>query len=202
MAIKESYRAKGLDISELGFHNIGVWPLLFRVLVCVAVLFLVLGLGYFLHVKDIYITLDSAVAKEVALRSTYKQKAFEAANLEEYREQMAEIEESFGALLAQLPGDTEVPSLLEDITEIGYGSSLDIKTISLQPESAKEFYVELPIKIVAQGGYHDVGTFVSGIAGLPRIVTLHNYSITSIDKQNRLVFEVEAKTYRYKGQGD
>ncbi len=202
MAVKESYRAKGLDISELGFHNIGVWPLLFRVLVCVAVLFLVLGLGYFLHVKDIYITLDSAVAKEDVLRSTYKQKAFEAANLEEYREQMAEIEESFGALLAQLPGDTEVPSLLEDITEIGYGSSLDIKTISLQPENAKEFYVELPIKIVAQGGYHDVGTFVSGIAGLPRIVTLHNYSITSVDKQNRLVFEVEAKTYRYKGQDD
>lgn len=202
MATKESFRAKSLDISELGFHNIGVWPVLFRALVCLSVFIVALGLGYFLHVKDIYIAMDSAVAQEVALRNTYKQKAFEAANLEEYRAQMAEIEESFGALLAQLPGDTEVPSLLEDITEIGYGSSLDIKTISLQPETAKEFYVELPIKIVAEGGYHDIGTFVSGIASLPRIVTLHNYSITNIEKQNRLVFEVEAKTYRYKGQDD
>ena len=101
-----------------------------------------------------------------------------------------------------MPGDTEVAGLLEDINEIGYGSSLEIKTISLQPEQSEEFYVELPIKIVAEGGYHDVGTFVSGGSGLPSIVTLNNYAMKANKEGNRLVFEVEAKTYRYEGQED
>jgi len=198
---KEFQLAK-LDISELEYQNIGVWPLLFKALLCSAVFILIVVLGYFFHVKDLYLNLESVATKEAALRKTYQEKAYEAANLEAYRQQMIEVEESFGTLLAQLPGDTEVPGLLEDITEIGYGSSLEIKTISLQPEQAEEFYVELPIKIVAEGGYHDVGTFVSGVAGLPRIVTLHNYSMKANKEGNRLIFEVEAKTYRYKGQED
>lgn len=202
MAATDKFKARSLDVSEFTFENIGLWPGQFRALVCAALIIGVLVAGYFLHVKDIYVTLDSVTAKEVSLRSTYQQKAFEAANLDAYREQMAEVEESFGALLAQLPGDTEVPGLLEDITEIGYGSSLEIKTISLQPERAQDFYVELPIKIIAEGGYHDVGTFVSGVAGLPRIVTLHDYAMKADDKAQRLVFEIEAKTYRYKGQDD
>ncbi|MDF1831133.1 MAG: type 4a pilus biogenesis protein PilO [Porticoccaceae bacterium] len=198
---KEFQLAK-LDISELEYQNIGVWPILFKALLCAAVFILIVVLGYFFHVKDLYLSLESVAAKETSLRKTYQEKAFEAANLEAYRQQMVEVEESFGTLLAQLPGDTEVPGLLEDITEIGYGSSLEIKTISLQPEQSEEFYVELPIKIVAEGGYHDVGTFVSGVAGLPRIVTLHDYSMKANEAGNRLIFEVDAKTYRYKGQED
>lgn len=199
---KQAFQPAKLDVSELDFQNIGVWPALFKALLCTAVFVVIVALSYFFHVKDLYITLESVASKELALRQTYTAKAFEAANLDAYRQQMIEVEASFGTLLAQLPGDTEVPGLLEDITEIGYGSSLEIKTISLQPERAEEFYVELPIKIVAEGEYHDVGTFVSGVAGLPRIVTLHNYSMTANKDGNRLVFEVEAKTYRYKGQED
>ncbi len=105
-------------------------------------------------------------------------------------------------MLAQLPSDTEVPGLLEDITEIGYGSSLEIQSITLQPERAADFYVELPIKIVARGGYHDFGSFVSGVAALPRIVTLHDYTIEEGRNTNSLQFEVLAKTYRYKLQDE
>ena len=196
------FRAKQLDVSEFNFQNVGVWPLLYRGLVFVGVISVVLIAGYFLHVTDLYGTLNSVEAKEKALRGTYQEKAFEVANLEAYRQQMVELEKSFNVLLGQLPGDTEVPGLLEDITELGYGSSLEIKTISLLPEKAAEFYVELPIKIIAEGGYHDVATFISGVAGLPRIVTLHDYSLKISEKQSRQVFEIEAKTYRYKGQDD
>lgn len=198
----KGFQLAKLDISELEYQNIGVWPVLFKTLLCSVVFLVIVVLGYFFHVKDLYLSLETVAAKETTLRKTYQEKAFEAANLEAYRQQMIEVEESFGTLLAQLPGDTEVPGLLEDITEIGYGSSLEIQTISLQPEQSEEFYVELPIKIVAEGGYHDVGTFVSGVAGLPRIVTLHNYSMKANEEGNRLIFEVEAKTYRYKGQED
>ncbi|RLA47809.1 MAG: pilus assembly protein PilP [Gammaproteobacteria bacterium] len=202
MAEANKFKAKSLDISEFSYQNIGMWPLQYRGLLCFVLLVVVLVAGYFFHVKDLYGTLSSVSAKEEVLRTTYKKRAFEAANIDAYRQQMVELKKTFGALLAQLPGDTEVPGLLEDITEIGYGSSLEIKTISLQPEKSKEFYVELPIRIVAEGGYHDVGTFVSGIAGLPRIVTLHDFSIKLSRNQNRQVFEVKAKTYRYKGQDD
>ncbi|MBL4614446.1 MAG: type 4a pilus biogenesis protein PilO [Magnetovibrio sp.] len=198
----EKFKAKHLEVSEFNFENVGVWPLPYRGLVFAGVLTIALTLGYFLHVTDLYDTLNSVESKEKVLKDTFQEKAFEVANLEAYRQQMADLEESFSVLLGQLPGDTEVPGLLEDITELGYGASLEIKTISLQPEKTEEFYVELPIKIVAEGGYHDVATFISGVAGLPRIVTLHDYSLEMNEKQNRQVFEIEAKTYRYKGQDD
>jgi type IV pilus assembly protein PilO len=159
---------------------------------------LLLGLGYYLKVKDLYADFDRAVAREQRLKKEYEERAFEVANLEVYRLQMEQIEESFQGLLAQLPADTEVPGLLEDITELGLGSSLKINSITLQPEAAAEFYVELPINIVVTGGYHDFGAFVSGIAGLPRIVPLHDYSIKPVDR-NMLQLSINAKTYRYKG---
>lgn len=198
----EKFKARDLQVSEFTLDNIGVWPALYRGLVCLAVFLVVLVAGYFLHAKDLYITLESAERKEASLRESYREKAFEVANLEAYKQQMIELEASFNALLGQLPGDTEVPGLLEDITDLGYGSSLEINTISLQPEKAQEFYVELPIKIVAAGGYHDVATFVSGVAGLPRIVTLHDFSLKTADNKGQQVFELDAKTYRYKGEDD
>ena len=141
-----------------------------------------------------------AAKKELKLLEQYESKAFQAANLDAYRQQMIELDETFGALLKQLPKDTEVPGLLEDITEVAYGSGLSMKSISLQPERASEFYIELPIKIDVTGNYHDFGSFVSGVAALPRIVTLHDYSITQTNG-TLLNLVIEAKTYRYKAEG-
>jgi type IV pilus assembly protein PilO len=191
---------KEIDVSELEFNTLGVWPLPLRVGLLVLVFVLVLVAGYYLHVKDMGAQYERLQREEATLRNTFAEKAFESANIEAYRAQMVELEQSFEALLAQLPSDTEVPGLLEDITEIGYGSSLDIDSITLQPEVASEFYVELPIRVVATGGYHDFGTFVSGVSGLPRIVTLHDYTVTLDEDARLLTFEVTAKTYRYKSQ--
>lgn len=184
--------------ADYEFENIGVWPWLVRVALALGLFMLLVGLGYYLSVRDLNAEFDTAVAQEAQLKKVFEERAYEVANLEVYRLQMEQIEESFKGLLAQLPADTEVPGLLEDITEIGLGSSLQIGSIVLQPEQAAEFYVELPIKIAAAGGYHDFAAFISGIAGLPRIVTLHNYTIQSIGR-NRLQLSIDAKTYRYKG---
>ncbi|MBK6960768.1 MAG: type 4a pilus biogenesis protein PilO [Gammaproteobacteria bacterium] len=184
--------------TDYEFENIGVWPRAVRLALALGLFALLVGLGYYLNVRDLNAEFDQAAAKEVQLKKMFEERAFEIANLEVYRLQMEQIEESFKGLLAQLPADTEVPGLLEDITEIGLGSSLQIGSITLQPEQAAEFYVELPIKIAASGGYHDFAAFISGIAGLPRIVTLHNYSIQSIGR-NQLQLSIDAKTYRYMG---
>ncbi|MFA5631847.1 MAG: type 4a pilus biogenesis protein PilO [Porticoccaceae bacterium] len=193
---------QNIDFNDLEFNNIGVWPLPVRVGVLVILFVLLLGAAYYLHIKDLNQQHERLVSEEGRLKKVFEEKAFEAANLEAYRQQMAEIEASFGVLLGQLPTDTEVPGMLEDITEIGYGSSLEIVSITLQPEVKAEFYVELPIRIVARGGYHDFGSFVSGIAGLPRIVTLHDYNISSTGGARLLQFDVMAKTYRYRAQGE
>lgn len=184
--------------TDYEFENIGVWPRAVRLALALGLFTLLVGLGYYLNVRDLNAEFDQAAAKEAQLKKMFEERAFEIANLEVYRLQMEQIEESFKGLLAQLPADTEVPGLLEDITEIGLGSSLQIGSITLQPEQAAEFYVELPIKIAASGGYHDFAAFISGIAGLPRIVTLHNYSIQSIGR-NQLQLSIDAKTYRYMG---
>ncbi|MEP3856669.1 MAG: type 4a pilus biogenesis protein PilO [Porticoccus sp.] len=203
MALSDSLQQlKDFDFTDLDFDSIGVWPLPVRVLLLIVIFSLVLAGTYYFHVKDLGVELEQAKAQEIKLKSNFEQKAFQAANLEAYRVQMAEVEKLFNALLAQLPSDTEVPGLLEDITEIGHGASLNISSITLQPERSAEFYVELPIKIVAEGGYHDVGAFVSGVAGLPRIVTLHDYSLSAKGSGGLLALEIQAKTYRYKTQED
>lgn len=203
MALSDSLQElKDFDFTDLDFDSIGVWPLPVRVLLLIVIFSLVLAGTYYFHVKDLGVELEQAKSQEVKLKSNFEQKAFQAANLEAYRIQMAEVEKLFNALLAQLPSDTEVPGLLEDITEIGHGASLNISSITLQPERSAEFYVELPIKIVAEGGYHDVGAFVSGVAGLPRIVTLHDYSLSAKGSGGLLALEIQAKTYRYKTQED
>jgi type IV pilus assembly protein PilO len=126
-----------------------------------------------------------------------------AANLERYIEQMKQMETSFGVLLRQLPSDTEVPGLLEDITRTGLGSGLEFEEIKLLPEVTQPFYIELPIQITVTGGYHDLATFVSGVAGLPRIVTLHDFDIAPADPEggSKLRMSIQAKTYRYNEQG-
>ncbi len=187
---------KDFDINDLDFNNAGSWPTLIKFIVWMIVLGLVIFAGYYWHLNDQLTYLETERNKELVLKSDFEQKAFKAANLEAYRKQMQEMEKSFGALVKQLPSDTEVPGLLEDITHTGLGTGLDINSIRLQPERAAEFYVELPIEIQATGSYHDFGSFVSGVASLPRIVTLHDFNLKSLDS-GLLSMTITAKTYRY-----
>ena len=201
MSFKDSLNElQEIDFADLDIQQIGVWPGSLKTILLVLVLILILALGYFFKIKEMSQQHSVAAKKELKLLEQYENKAFQAANLDAYRQQMIELDETFGALLKQLPKDTEVPSLLEDITEVAYGSGLSMKSISLQPERASEFYIELPIKIDVTGDYHDFGSFVSGVAALPRIVTLHDYSITQTNG-TLLNLVIEAKTYRYKAEG-
>ncbi len=188
------------DINDIDWTRMGVWPLVGKVAFCVIISVAIVAAGYFMVIKDLNVQFDSVTNKEQQLRQTFKSKAFQAANLEAYREQMKEMEKSFGALVAQLPSDTEVPGLLEDIDEKGAESGLTISSITLQSEKSAEFYVELPISVKVSGSYHDLGNFVSGIAGMPRIVTLHDYNITKAKSGGLLDMQITAKTYRYKNQ--
>ncbi|MEE4192219.1 MAG: type 4a pilus biogenesis protein PilO [Halieaceae bacterium] len=189
------------DINDLDLDNIGAWPLAIKVIVWVLALVGVLALGYFYHIQNLQTTLVAAQNKEVELREEFERKAFQAANLEAYRKQMQEMEESFGALVSQLPSDTEVPGLLEDITNKGMMNGLEFSSIELQAEVAREFYIELPIQIVARGSYHDLGAFVSGMASLPRIVTLHDFVIRQQDPNSAILsLNITARTYRYRDE--
>jgi type IV pilus assembly protein PilO len=200
MAFEDTMRSmRDFDLASLDFDNIGSWPTAIKVVIWVVLLAAILVGGYYYHIEDLQIQLASVEAKEESLKKEYEKKAFQAANLEAYRQQMVEMEESFGALVSQLPSDTEVPGLLEDITNKGLLNGLKISSIDLQKEQAKEFYVELPILITASGSYHDLGAFISGMAGLPRIVTLHNFEIDAKKgNANHLDMKILAKTYRYK----
>jgi type IV pilus assembly protein PilO len=200
MAFEDTMRSlREFDINNLDFDNVGNWPLPIKLLIWAVLLVAVLAAGYYYHIQDLQLQLAKHEAEEVELKKDFEKKAFQAANLEAYRQQMVEMEESFGALVSQLPSDTEVPGLLEDITNKGLLNGLEIASIDLQKETAREFYVELPIAITARGSYHDLGAFISGMAGLPRIVTLHDFTITSSgNDSNNLGMNIIAKTYRYK----
>ena len=200
MALEDITRSlREFDIASLDFENVGSWPVPVKVAIWGLLLAAVLVGGYYYHIKDLQAQLAQVEAQELELKKDFEKKAFQAANLEAYRQQMVEMEESFGALVSQLPSDTEVPGLLEDITNKGLLNGLEIASIQLQQEAAREFYVELPIAISASGSYHDLGAFISGMAGLPRIVTLHDFTITAKgDDANNLGMSIIAKTYRYK----
>lgn len=187
------------DINELDLENIGSWPTAVKVIMWVIAFTIVLTVGYIYHVQGLQDRLRTTQTEELDLKKEYEQKAFQAANLGAYKKQMEEMEESFGALISQLPSDTEVPGLLEDITNKGLLNGLEFSSISLRPETAKEFYVELPISLVAKGKFHDLGAFVSGMAGLPRIVTLHEFTIVQQGEDSGMLsMNITAKTYRYK----
>ncbi len=200
MAFEDTMRSlREFDINSLDFDNVGSWPLPIKLGIWIILLVAVLTGGYYYHIEGLQNQLVKVEAKEVELKKDFEKKAFQAANLDAYRQQMVEMEESFGALVSQLPSDTEVPGLLEDITNKGLLNGLEISSIDLQKETAREFYVELPIAINASGSYHDLGAFISGMAGLPRIVTLHDFTISAPGNDaNHLSMKIVAKTYRYK----
>lgn len=204
MSLAESLEnLRKIDLSDLDLENIGSWPSAVKGLFSVILLVVVLALGYNFHLKDMQTDLEQRSAEEETLKQQFATKAFQAANLEAYKDQMKEMEASFGALLRQLPSDTEVPGLLEDITRTGLGSGLEFEEIKLLPEVTQQFYVELPIQISVLGRYEDLATFVSGVASLPRIVTLHDFEIKPVsgDSSSRLRMSILAKTYRYNDKG-
>lgn len=202
MAFEDTMRSlRDFDLGDLDFDNVGAWPTPIKLFIWVALLAAVLAGGYYYHIEDLQIELAKVEAQEVKLKKEFETKAFKVANLDAYRQQMVEMEESFGALVSQLPSATEVPGLLEDITNKGLLNGLNVASIDLKNEQAREFYVELPIAIVASGSYHDLGAFISGMAGLPRIVTLHDFNISlKGNNANNLRMSIIAKTYRYKDE--
>jgi type IV pilus assembly protein PilO len=185
-----------LDLSDIDWSRVGVWPLAGRIFVWIVAMAAIIVAAYFWVVKDLHKDLDRAVASEASLKQTFQQKAFQAATLDQYQELMAKMEKDFEFLVSQLPEKTQVPGLLDDIDEKGRESGLNIVSIKLQPEVLGDVYVELPIEIIVQGSYHNFGTFISSIAGMSRIVTLHDFDITK--SENGLRMKITAKTYRYR----
>ena len=192
------------DLRALDTNDPGRWPLPFRA-AAVAIAFvavIAIGVYYFVWLDD-KPTLDREKRKETELRAAFEDRQRKAANFDAYRTQLAEIERDFGAMLRQLPGKTEVPNLLVDISQTGLGAGLEEKLFQPTGEVQKDFYAELPIKLRYTGSYHELGKFVSGIAALPRIVTLHDIDIKPAEKDstNNLTLDVTAKTYRYLDEG-
>ncbi len=188
------------DLRNLDANDVGRWPLVFRVGVIALVFALVVGLGiYWTIIQDRAPQLKRAQQDEQTLRVTFENKQRKAANYDSYKAQLEQIEQSFGTMLRQLPGETEIPSLIVDISQTGLAAGLQEKLFQPQPEIPRDFYAEKPIKIRLSGGYHEIANFVSGVAALPRIVTLHNINITPEDRDtyDRLSLEVTAQTYRY-----
>ena len=187
---------KGFDPNNLDLNTAGSWPIGVKVICYLLVFGLICFLGMKFYVTDKENAVRVEMAKEEDLKSQYRIKANQVASLDDLRKQMADVQEQFTDLLKQLPTAKEVPGLLEDITDIGRAAGLDIDVIALAAERKEKFYIELPINIQVVGTYHQMGQFVSGVAAIKRIVTLHDYSITETDN-GLLSMSITAKTYRY-----
>jgi len=189
------------ELQNLDFNDIGRWPLMFRALFVGLFFAVALGAGfYYLVYKDKMPELERAQQDELELKSSFEQKQKKAANFDAYKEQLDEIERSFGTMLRQLPGKTEIPNLLVDISQTGLAAGLQEELFQPTGEIRRDFYAEKPIKIRLKGTYHEFGKFVSEIAALPRIVTLHDIEIKRESNDaagESLVLNVTAKTYRY-----
>ncbi len=188
------------DLNNLDPQNIGAWPLPIRIVVIAVVC---AGIGYATFHYDInpqLLALEKVVEEEVTLKQTLDIKQKKAANLEALKEQLAEMKQSFGDMIRQLPDKTEVAGLIVDISQTGLAAGLTFELFKPGKEKPAEFYSELPISIRVVGEYHQFGEFVSGIATLPRIVTTHNINITrstvTAKSKGSLVMTATAKTYR------
>ena len=187
------------DLNELDLNNIGMWPAPIKA-VLILILCVGIGAGYYkMHTEDQLVGLEKQQKSEQKLRKTFEKKQAKAVNLERFKAQLEEMKQSFGTMLRQLPNKTEVAELLVDVSQTGLATGLEFELFDPQGEKRKEFYAELPIKIKVKGTYHQFGAFISGLASLPRIVTIHNISIKPKGKKSggSLVMEATAKTYRY-----
>lgn len=188
---------KDIDLNNLDLSNIGAWPTALKIALIIIASVAVFVAGYFLDIQKQQEKLDRSERTEITLKQEFETKQAKAVNLEAYKQQLKEIEESFGAMLRQLPSKTEVEGLLVDISQTGLASGIEFQLFKPQGERFIEFYAELPIQMKMVGNYHEFGNFVSGVAALPRIVTLHDISITKDKKTEKLTMDVTAKTYRY-----
>jgi type IV pilus assembly protein PilO len=185
------------DINEVDFNNMGAWPLPVKAIFLLVVAAAVFAAVYFLDTEPQIKVLSEVEKKEPGLKAEFERQWDKAVNLEKYRTQMSEMQETFGQLLRQLPKDTEVDGLLEDLSYSITTSNLVEKSIRLENENKLDFYSELPIKIEVEGDFHALGDFISEVSALPRIVTLHNFEISTTGKVNKLKMTIDAKTYRY-----
>lgn len=196
--MKIDFKDIGDQFSNLDPENIGNWPILVRSIIVLLVCAAVLGAGYYFDTQYQQEEFEKVVAQENGLWSTFESKQVKAASLDDYKAQMVEMEESFGTMLRQLPSKNEVADLLVDITQTGLASGLEFELFKPNKEQPKEFYAELPITVNVNGGYHNLGQFVSGVAALPRIVTIHDIQLKVSDPETRrLNMTATAKTYRY-----
>jgi len=189
-----------IDLNNLDFSNVGSWPIAVKAVLILVVALAVLTLGYFLDIQAQQDNLARITKEEQTIKEDFELKQLKASNLDAYKAQMVEMEDSFGAMIRQLPSKTEVEDLLVDISQTGLASGIEFQLFKPLAEKHIEFYAELPITLKMTGTYHQFGAFVSGIAALPRIVTLENISIVGAGgkgKKKALTMDVTAKTYRY-----
>ena len=188
---------KDIDLNNLDLSSVGTWPMPVKAALIAVICIAVLLLGYFLDTQKQLEELDRKRAEETSLKQDFETKQAKAVQLDAYKKQMEEMKQSFGAMLRQLPSKTEVEDLLVDISQTGLASGIEFLLFQPQAERQIDFYAELPITMQMTGNYHQFGKFVSGIAALPRIVTLHNISISGGKDGGVLTMNVLAKTYRY-----
>jgi type IV pilus assembly protein PilO len=184
------------DLNNLTMDNIGTWPIPVKVATVLLLCAGVIGLGYWKLTMPKIEELKGVEAKEVELKADFESKQQKAANLEVLKQQLEDIKQTMGELLQKLPSKTQVPDLLQDISQTGLGAGLEFDIFKPSAEVPQEFYVELPIQIQVTGDYHQFGSFISGVAALQRIVTVHDVKIRP-SADNKLVMNATAKTYRY-----
>ena len=188
------------ELRALDINDVGRWPLAFRAGVIGVVFAVVVGAGIFWTIVESKGPLLKRFEDdEQTLRVTFENKQRKAANYDAYKAQLSQMQQSFGTMLRQLPGKTEIPSLIVDISQTGLAAGLQENLFQPQAEIPRDFYAEKPIKIRLSGAYHEIANFVSDVAALPRILTLHDINISSVSKDvfDELSIEVTAKTYRY-----
>ncbi|MFC3851689.1 type 4a pilus biogenesis protein PilO [Salinispirillum marinum] len=191
------------DFNNIEWERMGVWPTPIKVVFCLFIVVVILAGGFFGVVKPSQAELQRLQAEETRLMRDYEAKAFQVANLDAYRNQLVEMRQAFESVLRQLPNDTEIPDLLVDINETALSSGLQVGQLSIGTPTQRELFVEQPLRLEATGGYHEIGTFVSGISALPRIVTLHDYTLQPINAagDSRLRLAIDVRTYQYREAG-
>ena len=198
------------ELNELDFSNIGIWPWPVKIALILLVCTLLSVGFYYFDTQEQLLQLEQVEKEEVKLKADFEAQQTKAVSLDKYKLQLEEMKQSFGAMLRQLPNKTEVAELLVDVSQTGLAAGLEFELFKPIGEAPKEFYAELPIKLKVHGGFHEFGEFISGLAALPRIVTIHDVRIHPTGKQatsnkqsgkTKLVLEATAKTYRYIEEG-
>jgi type IV pilus assembly protein PilO len=185
------------QFNNIDFDNIGGWPKLVKIVFAAFLSVCVIGASYYLFISDTIDVLDAEQQKEIQLREDFENKYRLAANLKLYREQLVVMETQFAELLKMLPSENEMPGLLDDLTFVATDAGLRINSLDWDDEIERDFYIEFPIKMSVEGDYHKIGNMVSGVAKLPRIVSLHDFIIKQNDSGG-LSMDILAKTYRFK----